>query len=291
MKTLFIAAGPLSWASSRYRAWWTAEALQKMGYEADCQQYQNVIAAPEAFRGYDNYIWQKNFGMEALGILGGRHYYDACDPSWWWIPDEIRQIAARATAVVCSSEALTADFVNWVGKGWTARHIPDRFKMEHFTRQKSHEDTTPVRFIWFGIAVNRIALYGALANLERLVANGHEIELTICDDRPDAVFQGTNAFPIYHTRWTLESEVEVVTNHDIAILPPYPGPWGKVKSSNKKDLAHLCNLPVWDGEIYELGRRLVSEFEYRRQCGSYKYHDLSIDNSARDWLRVFEEAA
>jgi hypothetical protein len=98
---------------------------------------------------------------------------------------------------------------------------------------------------------NRMAIWGAVPNLERLVASGYPIELTVCDDRPDVEWQITQAFPMYNVRWSLEKENQILSNHDIALLPPYPGPWGQVKSNNKKLTAYACGLPAVSGFDYD----------------------------------------
>lgn len=276
MNICFVAAGPIEWGSSRMRAWWVAE---EMG--ADCVQFGQPIK-PD----YDAYIWQKSVNLETIKLLPhARHYWDVCDPSWWWQPDECGEIAAHMTAVVASSQALADDFNEWYGRD-VAICIPDRLKLSHFHMQRQHADVSPVRLIWFGVAVNRIALYGAIANLERLVANGHKIELTICDDRPDVRFPISQDFPIYHTQWTLHSEVDTLASHDIALLPPYPGAWGRVKSNNKELTAVSCGLPMWDGQRYDTGVSFMGEILRERQAagGQRAVKGLyTVDKSAAEW--------
>lgn len=255
MNICFITAGPIEWASSRMRAYWVAEALDERGH--DCYTY-NANGMPSEPKEFEAFIWQKSVNLDFIKANPqARHYWDVCDPSWWWQPNECREIAGHMTAVVASSQALADDFNEWYGED-KAVCIPDRLKLSHFHTQRQHSDVSPVRLIWFGIAANRVALWGARANLERLVANGHKIELTIFDDRPDVPFRMSDMFPIYHVQWELSKEVEILASHDIALLPPYPGPWGKVKSNNKALTAVSCGLPYETGNDYELLESLVS---------------------------------
>jgi len=136
---------------------------------------------------------------------------------------------------------------------------------------------------------NRPALFGALANLERLAANGRDIELTICDERPDMVMRITNMFPVYHVLWELEQENAIIAAHDIAILPPYPGPWGRVKSNNRTLTAWACGLPATDCESYkELMTLMDADTRARLGADGRKWveEDYNVERSAREWERL-----
>lgn len=285
MNICFITAGPIEWASSRMRGFWVAEALRERGHDVDVSTLSEFQAYSYPNH-YEAYIWQKGVNLEKLKQLdSGRHYWDVCDPAWWWQPNECREITKHMTAVVASSKALADDFNEWHGED-TAVCIPDRLKLSHFHTQRQHRDVSPVRLIWFGVAVNRIALWAAKANLERLVANGHKIELTIFDNRPDVRFDFSEAFPIYHAKWELSTEVDVLSSHDIALLPPYPGPWGKVKSNNKALTAWACGLPEWDGTDYRVGATLTkcAHRTYRANEGlAYVEAVYPMEQSAIEW--------
>lgn len=274
MKACFIAAGPVEWASSRMRAYWVAE----------CRDEWTAVQFGESLPVADSYIWQKSVSLEMV-TGDARHYWDVCDPLWWWKPKESREVADKMTAVIASSKSLAEDFNKWYGVN-LACCIPDRLKLEHFTKQRQHVNTSPVRFIWFGIAANRLALYGAIANLERLSANGHKIELTIFDDRPDMQTFISDMFPVYYTRWQLSNEVDILAGHDVALLPPYPGAWGRVKSDNKALTAWACGLPVWKGLEYETGESLMDK-GYRQWSAKVGRetveHDYTVDKSAGEW--------
>jgi len=283
MKTLFVAAGPYSWGSSRMRCYWPARCLDgaEVATFSEFERWAKYANQADAF------IWQKNFSAEYKNWYpNAQHYWDVCDPAWWWEPDACREVVDVVAGVVASSPALAEDFNEWYGSE-KAVCIPDRLDLEHFPIQRQHTDVSPVRFIWYGVAVNRIAIMAQLANLERLVANGHKIELTIFDDRPDHRFIGTDAFPVYHVAWSVERENEVIAAHDIALLPPYPGPWGDVKSNNKRLTAWACGLPVVDEQDYRAVAGLVASIDDRKMISEIVQANLkeswTVDRSAREW--------
>lgn len=262
MKVQFVAAGPIEWGSSRMRAWWIVPHMS----DASVVEFKDRGRLEPGTA--DVYVWQKTIDPELIQRLPGRHVWDFCDPMWWWEPKHVLKSLGVIDGLTFSNKALMQDFVSTypqseIEDGLIMRAIPDSINLEHFNRKKVHQETSPIRFIWYGVSVNRVAIYAALANLERLAANGHDIALTICDDRPDLPFHVTNSFPIYHLRWSLEHEIDNLLAHDIALLPPYPGPWGCVKSINKKVTAWACGLPVWDGDDYDIGRTLTVNREAR----------------------------
>ena len=292
---LFVTAGPYTWGSSRMRAYWVAE---KMG--ASAIEIDNLHNHMEEFSAAKSVIWQKSVDVELIeSAPEKRHFWDVCDPVWWWSPSEARESAGLMHGIVCSSPALALDFQCWYTRGLpvsggTAIHmIPDRLNLDHFPLRQAHADHEPVRFIWYGVAVNRSALHGAIINLARLAANGHKIELTVFDDRPDVGFQLVNNFPIRNLEWNLERENEVISSHDIALLPDYPGAWGRVKSNNKKLTAAACGLPVTNGEAYESLLEMVASAS-ARQIGADKRRKNLIDfyqieKSVEDWKRVLDD--
>lgn len=294
MNICFVTAGPIEWASSRMRAFWVAEELRKRGHDVTvCPP--GYATEPEQ----DVYIWQKTADIDFIKAnQDKKHYWDVCDPVWWFDPEGAKEITNAVDGVVCSSDALHSDLSSCTksdgrfitDKSYDFIHtIPDRLKLPHFPIQKTHSEVNNIRFIWFGISANRQSLYSALANLERLKANGHDIALTILDDRPDVPFTGVS-FPVYHTRWNLDTENEVIASHDIALLPPYPGPWGKVKSNNKGLTAVACGLPITDGMDYQDMKEL-SIFPSERnervdEAMELITLDYSIEKSADDWEAI-----
>lgn len=286
MNICFVVPGPIEWASSRLRGYWVADALSKRWYNVA------VVAPGEASKIiHDVYIWVKQIDLNFVKAnQDKRHYWDLCDPMHWFSP-EVEAYIPWIDGVVCSTQALANDFKKWAEiETMPVVCIPDRLDMRHYPKPrvdvKKHGVT---RFIWYGIAANRQALYSTLANLERLKANGRSIELTIYDDRPDIQFTGVS-FPVYHSCWNLDMETAVISSHDIALLPPYPGAWGKVKSNNKKLTAWACGVPVTDGQDYNELLNIVDNENARKLNVTDNmtcYNDLMIiENSAKEWEAI-----
>lgn len=279
MKTFFIAAGPITWASARLRAFWPAKYMDG----AEVVDATTVDSVPDTF---DAYVFQKAADaglMKDLRAQGKRVAYDVCDPAWWWKPQEQRAIVEQADILVASSFALAADLAEWSQR--KVHTIPDRLDLAHFPLQRKQADVSPVRLIWFGLYVNRPAIFSAMAVLERLVANGYPVELTICDNNPHAPDIQSDRLPIYYTRWSLEMENAIIASHDIAVLPRLPGAWGKVKSNNKQLTAWACGLPVIDGENYAEATCLVENAAYRDTEHRFPT-EYTVDKSAADWERI-----
>lgn len=288
MKTLFISAGPIEWGSSRMRCWWVAEEMEDA--KVAVWNYPNDLSVPMDF---DVYIIQKNGQpsvQKQLIDAGKTVYLDHCDPMWWFSNQEyMRQIFDNAHGAVFSTQALERDFLDWYGEDYKTVHIPDRLKLSHFPKKRMHIDTSPVRFVWFGLHVNRIALAGAWANLHRLHANGHNISLTIVDDRPDIPLQFGDEIPILYAKWSLEHENAQLAAHDVALLPPYPGPWGKVKSNNKAMTAHACGLPPTDGHDYADLIRLMDRHERKIAHKERTIIYGNVKQSAKEWERFIND--
>lgn len=285
-KTLFIAAGPLSWGSSRMRAYWPAKHM-----DADAMTLPEALEK-NSFDAYNTIVWQKVFNLElAEQLKGKRQLYDACDPVWWFAPEEAESVFKVVDGVVCSNDGLSDDLDEWLinrDLSLPVTTIPDSIDLSHFPIARIHTNVTPVRLIWFGVAVNRIGLTGAITGLERAASNGHKIELTIFDEAAGNDWSGmVERFPVYHVKWSLDRENEVIANHDIAILPPYPGMWGKVKSNNKNMTALACGVPTSDGCDYAQLSRLISDPEYRKasimDVDFLQYESMSV---AKLWEAV-----
>jgi hypothetical protein len=241
----------------------------------------------------DVYIWCKIANldeMKAQKANGAKVVWDLCDPVHWWSPGKARQIMGEVDHIVCSNQALAYD--TSLFSGMKVDTIADRIELEHYPVMRKHERVDPVRFIWYGAGQNRFTLLGALANLERLVSNGINIELTVYDDRPDNILRVTDSFPVYHTKWELRNENKVIAAHDIAILPDYPGAWGKVKSNNKMLTAWACGVPVSSGELYEPLYHLASITQDRRDQAENGYKLLvdkyDVRQSAVEWKELLK---
>ena len=284
MKTLFLTPGPITWASARMRAYWPARYIPGSTVMA----WDGQAGIPS---GYDNYIFVKRADadiMRQIRETGARVYYDVCDPTWWWSPAPVRNVIANVDGVVCSNQALANDFIEW--SDTTPIVIPDRLELEHFPKRRQHEPVDVVRFVWFGAHQNRIAVFGGLVHLERLAANGHNIALTICDDRPDIVWSDLSSmFPIYYVRWRLDQENEILASHDVAYLPPYPGEWGRVKSNNRQLTAWACGLPALTDERYPAFERIMSWTTRTGIAGhglDIVLDDGDVSRSAAQWISI-----
>lgn len=253
MTICFIAPGPMEWASTRWRCLWPGRYLG-----ATVMDWGNYVKEkPKA----EAYIWCKIANldeMKAQRKAGATVVWDLCDPVHWWSPAMARNVFDTVNYIVASNENLAADCTQFSDR--SVKTIPDRVELEHYKLQRKHVHprAEPVRFIWYGAGQNRFTLLGAIATLERLHADGISLELTIFDDHPNDQFTYTDSFPVYHTKWTTQTENQVIAAHDVAILPPYPGAWGKVKSNNKHLTAWACGIPVSDGEHYDTLQKLAS---------------------------------
>jgi hypothetical protein len=99
---------------------------------------------------------------------------------WWFSPNQMNEIVKHSTGAVFSSRNLQADFKEWHKEsGYRTETIPDRLRKEHFTIKRNHAPTVPVRFIWFGMHVNRLTIPGGMTNVLRLKSHGVNVELTI----------------------------------------------------------------------------------------------------------------
>jgi hypothetical protein len=285
-KICFMLPGPPRWASARLRAEWPAR------YIPDAIVYRTDLD-PDTYPAADVYVWIKVINRTFIEQTRERvrHYWDVCDPTWWWNrDDDLRGIISMLDGVIASNKALADDLSDWAGNGYPCYTIPDRLELEHFPIRKTHLHSNPVRFIWYGSTQNRIALFSAIANLERLTCDGVNIELTIFDDHPENPWGLTQDFPVYFVEWKLDQENQVIAGHDIALLPPYPGAWGRVKSNNKALTAWACGLPVTDAQDYKALFELTTIAANRERAADLGYKllckDYLVEQSARDWMEL-----
>lgn len=279
----FIAGGNPNNAGARLRAIWPARFIEGA----------TVVTWAEEPPAAQAYVFQKLVDLPLMARLragGAACFWDVCDPSWWFNPADAREVLEYATAIVASNVGLANDFRQWSHGATPVYVIADRLLLSHYNRQARHAEREPVRLVWFGAAQNRMALYAAHANLDRLHANGHRVALTICDNAPHVPMDIEGSYPVYYTRWTLETEAATLAAHDVALLPPYPGPWGAVKSNNKTLSAWACGLPVTPGTDYEHTRALVTDVAYRREMGAAGRQEVErqwrVEQSARQWQEL-----
>lgn len=91
--------------------------------------------------------------------------------------------------------------------------------------------------------------------------------MTILDDTPLKRWDGLGEFKVGHLGFDLKTEAEILASHDIAILPKYPGPWGKCKSNNKDLSAFAAGLPVLRGDDYLGLLRFIDDPVARQVAG------------------------
>jgi hypothetical protein len=188
-----------------------------------------------------------------------------CDPSWWFAPEKVNDILEHTDIVTASTKGLLKDLESqYPEHEIVGKVIPDAFDPEHYTsaKHKPYEEGK-LDLIWFGHQNNRYILLAHLAELERLACvEGIEINLTILDGEPENRW-GSNRINIRHEKWTLETEVEIISSHDIAFLPSHPGKWGRLKSNNKRNHAFWCGLNTYNPQdiedaIYPIFNKLVA---------------------------------
>lgn len=284
----FLTAGDYAWASARLRSFWPAQYIPGA---AAAQWKPNGDIPP----GYRMYVWQKNTdpaGMKLVRMAEAYNVIDHCDPVWWWDPARSYKAHDLADAIVCATEGAARDYADFAGMSEPVVIIPDRLQLPAYPyKRPPHKHADPVRFVWFGMEQNRIALLNCLANLERLTANGVNMQLTIIDNGPEHVLNWTEMFPVYHTRWTLETENRLIAAHDIALVPPYPGPWGALKSNNRTLVAWACGLPVITGTEYRPLFDLATRAELRQTSADKGWHELTtlydVKQSAEDWRDLY----
>jgi hypothetical protein len=273
----------MSWASSRIRAYWPAQYLG-----ADVKTITE--AASVDLSTYDAVIWQKTADLDAMAELKRRgvpQYLDICDPIHWFMPAQARKICEIVSAVVCSTAPLADDFAKFIGAHAVLTYvIPDRLEMKHYPIKREHDFISPARFVWYGLYNNRAGLFGALPMMERLACNGLDVELTIYDDRPDQSIRIGDNLRIYHAAWSLESENAVIASHDIALVPPYPGAWGRLKSNNRTLTAHACGLPATTGEDFGELIDLIKSPSAREGMAKETTDGFEIWKSSDEWREV-----
>lgn len=284
-KVLFVTPGPIEWASSRIRAHWVAEHIEG-AQVIEAEKFTNQDA--------DVYIFIKVQNSEIVRNLkadGKRVYWDICDPSHWFEPQESYETAETVDGIIASNNGLADDFNKWYGDD-KAIVIRDRLRLEHYIPRRTISIDRPVRFVWFGANQNRFSLMAAMAPLQRLTADGIDITLTICDDHPTTVWD-FGIFPIYHTIWSLQNENKIICAHDIAILPDYPGAWGKVKSNNRFLSAMACGVVPTTGEDWNELYRLSVDPEYRKQIAAQGIKTVrehyDVRQSAQAWKDIICE--
>ncbi len=287
-KIVFVAPGPITFASARLRAFWLEPYLDCIIAEPDDQGRFEIPSDARA------YVFSKALnhdGMRHLRDNGALIFWDCCDPVWWF--GDHSETVKTIHAATFSNDALRSDFVRTF-PGVKTYTIPDRLELSHYDQQREHKERSFLRLIWFGLWYNRFPIYGALSALERARKMfNFDFSLTICDDRPDKPLEYETDVPITYQRWKLDEEARTLAAHDLAILPPYPPPWGELKSNNKTLSAWAAGLPVTKCYQFERFLALMRNSELRE---SEKRHNLKvlkehfdIRKSAEQWREILDE--
>jgi len=284
MQVSFVAYRSVETSSARMRCFWVAK------YWPEARVLERADDPGDA----DVIVFQKAFRADTcrlaryLRARGCKVVWDLCDPYWWFYPEEHANMAQHVDRAVCSTSALAEDFETAfpLHSPWV---IADRQDPEFHPTIKEHALANPPVLIWFGWADNRVALHGTFAVLDRLWAHGRRFALLVLDERPDLEMKGLR-FPVIHRRWRLESFHADLLSADIALLPPHPGPLGRLKSNNKTSTAAWAGLPVTDGFDYVRLCKLVDSVEERRAAGlegrrmAERCYD--VRQSVEEWKRL-----
>jgi hypothetical protein len=283
------------WASSRFRAYWLEDAAPDLfkvyppTVEEELTSHK-VLVFQKRQSGRDHMLARlaKEKGIKVV--------YDLTDPLWWFDPQQVlaEPMIDIADAVVVSSKGLFAEVS--LRKDKNVFLIPDRMAPDFHPTTAEHSDHNPVVLVWFGIAQNRAALAGWIPVLPYLAYHGLQFELRIIDEKshePIGLGGDTRQpFKTAYVPWTLESFHAQVSACDIALLPPYPGPWGALKSNNKSVTAWWCGLPVVDDWNLKRLHDLIADADLRKQEGQENREkaekEYGIDKSVEQWREVLE---
>ena len=272
MKILFVVPGPIQWATSRFRAYW----IQPHIPDSEIVLFSELAELAgdklrEVLEPFDHVIWLKQCPIHALKDNvrdGQKHWWDATDPMWWFSPQWSKEIALFVDGTIVSSQGLGENFNVWKpSQAKLAKRIDDHMNLDHYNVIRKHSNDNEARLIWFGLNANRFTLLSATPFLSRVWANGWRFSLTIMDNAPANDWSGMFEFPVNHVAFDLETEAGILGSHDIAVLPDYPGPWGKCKSTNKKLTAYAAGLPVIVGDDYHRILKLIDMPDMRQQAG------------------------
>mgnify|MGYP001559472937 CR=1 FL=1 len=296
LSVCFVAFGPRHLGSSRLRAWNVAEAWGVPCIVWDDEDLPSLLIAdvfivqkvyPQPHRNFATKLHQ---WVRQARALGKQVIWDLCDPIWYWMPDEeFRDLAALMSAVVVSSGGLQVFLEE--DHGIKATVIEDRLPYQNVF--KRHESQAVPTLVWFGYSSNRMPCFSAAAlPLQRLLSNGIPFKLKIIDNAPEQQLAANSALASVtsHVRWSEDTFIPELLTSDIALLPPYPGNWGEMKSGNKMMTAAWSGLPVSDGISYTYLRDLVTNPPYRQTEGEWMRQwaetHYDVRQSVTEWMAL-----
>lgn len=290
---LMFTQGALTWASSRFRGYWLQDVapdlfeLHRRGQIPDLADRKVVV-------------FQKRHGDSDLTMareaqhLGIKVVYDLTDPLWWFDPERVTAMLAVADLVTASSEGL-AEAVRDIPVVKQVAVIPDRMLPAFHPTVREHADHRPVTLVWFGQSINRVTLAGPSPVLTYLANLGMEFRLRVVDDAPNEPFGVGASYPVEMVPWVLETFHANLTDSDIALIPPYPGPWGQMKSDNKTATAWWAGLPVTDGHDPDELKMLIENVDERARQGrenrARAEAEYGIERSVAEWRALLEMLA
>ena len=287
MRVLFIAPLGRDMPSSRMRCWQVCDAWD----DATCYLWDGSF--PDDINGYDVVVFHKIADAkwiakaEELKSLGVRVVLDICDPYYWW-HEEYAELIRIADKVVTSSEGLAND----VDRTFEIDSVCITDRMPYDPELKTHRHVDCPILCWFGLSINRKPSLDQTGELlRRLLSEGVDFKLRIIDEKPDIPYI-TEAW-VEHARWRAGTIHVVLMECDVALLPTYPGIWGRVKSKNKTATAGWAGLPVTDGLDYFHIVELLTDSNLRKTEGADSRHvaevHYDIRQSVVEWEKLVSE--
>lgn len=288
MKVHFLTTARPHVASARFRAYWPCEAWSSPDVTVGGPDHPAIAQA--------DVLIVSALINEATVIRSSPApitVWDLTDPLWCYLGDRaFREMAAQMTHLTVSSEGLRAALATEFGTDATL--IPDRLPFQ--TTQRQHQAVDVPTLIWFGYAFNRYpALSGVAPVLKRLLANGVKFKLQIVDDQPNLPLYEADRYGLAavteHVRWESHEQLHaLLCAADVALLPPFPGWIGTMKSTNRFFTAAWAALPVVDGTDYRRLESLLRDADRRGSAGwaarAYAECYGNLTHSIEDWQQL-----
>lgn len=293
-KIAILTNGDRAWASSRLRGYWLED--------ANPVRFK-VYGPGQSLDGIDDcdvVVFQKR--QQAADVERAMRYkaqgksivYDLTDPMWWFEPIGTNAMIRVADVVTTSCEGLS-DVIRQNEHAKMVVTIEDRMLPSYHPTVAQHGKRDRVRLVWFGATNNRVSLVGALPLLS-YVSHRFPIELRVIDGAPHVKLDeiaDPERTKVVHIPWALETFHAHLAASDIALLPPFPGPWGDLKSNNKQVTAWWAGLPVVTGFDLEEMVDFIADHELRATLGAANRaaaeKDWGIGKSIAQWLELAAE--
>ncbi len=284
----FLTTASRKVASARFRAWWIAEAWASADVTCGGLDHPGLATA-------DVVVLSSLIGHTGKFTSHVPVIWDLTDPIWCYTGDaEFERIAKASAAITVSSQGLADELLANFGHYSTV--IPDRLFFQ--ARSRVHEHRVDPVLIWFGYGFNRYPAFSGVAPLlQRLLKNGVRFRLRIVDDQPHLPLYEADRYGLAKVTeqlpWSEAAMHDRLCEADVALLPPFPGWVGRMKSTNRWLTAAWAGLPVVDGGNYEELRALLTDADARRSRGTYcravAESDGNIHQSVATWSRLTEE--